>query len=164
MTLAFTRIRWAITGAALLAPTAAVAETSSWVGRTDGPAEAVDKSPSQIVKKTAPPKTDTGFGSVKVIKTVPGHVDAPVAPATAPPATATTVAKTPPPSDDAAYEAFDQRRASRSPSRWQGASTRKGSACPRTSRLLLSGTPAVPSSATQKPCSPTASCSPRARA
>ena len=97
-------------GAALLVATAAMAETSSWVGRTDGPAESVEKPGSQLSTKAAHPRPATGFGSVKVIKTVPGHADTPAVPAVAPPATgaATTLAKTPPPGDDVAYEAFDQ--------------------------------------------------------
>jgi hypothetical protein len=125
----------------------AAAETSSWVGRGDGPAEPV---PKKKEKDKAQPKQ----APVKIIKTVPsaspalpavappimpsfkgvpaGHVEparppvvaVPKPPASAPPdasdamrgtaapapINASEYAKTLPPSEDAAYEAFDQGR------------------------------------------------------
>ena len=119
---------------ALLGASGASAETSSWVGRNDGPAE-----PAPATKRKAEPKT----APVKIIKTVPGtpavlpaimpplppsSQTAPVAPAAPsvrgrrrqphrpvprrprlvlPPA---STRKTPAPSEDAPYEAFDQGR------------------------------------------------------
>lgn len=103
---------------------AAFAETSSWSGRVDGPAEAVPKKPSQA--KSAPGSPTPG-PPVKIIKTVPGTQSAQPAatvqgdqsgfqtqlrPASvAPPPTAagnSAYAKTPEHVDDPAYEAFDQ--------------------------------------------------------
>src|SRR5262245_27213068 len=119
---------------ALYGASGAGAETSSWVGRSDGPAE-------PAAKKKAEPKG----APVKAIKTVPGTLTvlpvitpspapgtqtAPIAPAASPapsratpPAAAAPAApkapvtpgpsgseyaKTPAPGEDAAYEAFDQ--------------------------------------------------------
>jgi len=74
-------------------------ETSSWVGRGDGPAEPAPKSQQ---KKTAPVKP----GAVRIIKTVPDNPAAMPAPV-APPS-ASSHAKALPAGEDAAYEAFDQ--------------------------------------------------------
>jgi len=118
----------AATGAALGASLAA-AETSSWSGRADDPAEAV-------AKKAPPAKPVTPGTKVKIITTVPGTSAprpalaptalVPAAPAaSAQPAFATQLkpslpaaaasapgaseyAKAQAPGDDAAYEAFDQ--------------------------------------------------------
>jgi uncharacterized protein len=102
----------------------AVAETSSWSGRVDGPAEAVPK-------KAAPAKPAKPATHVKIIKTVPNAqaerpavappvlIDTPspsetrlkptlpAAAASAAPG-ASEYAKAQPPGDDSAYEAFDQ--------------------------------------------------------
>ena len=61
--------------AALLAAAGARAETSSWAGRNDGPAE-----PAPAAKKKAEPKA----APAKIIKTVPGTPT--VLPTLAPPA------------------------------------------------------------------------------
>ena len=159
------------------------AETSSWVGRGDGPAEPV---PKKKEKDKAQPKQ----APVKIIKTVPSAsptlpavappimpsfkgvpagpveparppvVAVPGPPASAPPdasdalrgtaapapINASEYAKTLPPSEDAAYEAFDQGRyltalqlaaagrrsaATRRRTRSWGASTRKGYGAPK---------------------------------
>jgi uncharacterized protein len=98
----------------------ATAETSSWSGRVESPAEAIPKRP-------APAKPTTPGTQVKIIKTVPnGSVERP---AIAPPAGtqapfdtqlkpslpapvsavgASEYAKAQPTGEDAAYEAFDQ--------------------------------------------------------
>jgi TPR repeat protein len=75
----------------------AVAETSSWASRVDGPAAPIDK-------KKAPAKAPT-----KMIKTMP-EADGKQSPApSAPPAKGSAHAKTAGPAgDDAPYEAFDQ--------------------------------------------------------
>ena len=75
----------------------ASAETSSWEGRTDGPA-------APIERKAPAAKP----GQIKTIKTVPqaGGTQAP-APAP-PPEKSSSYAKQSPAGDDAAYEAFDQ--------------------------------------------------------
>ncbi len=87
--------------------TTVLGETSSWVGRVDGPAEGVER-PGPGGRKPTQPKT--GAGSVKIIKTVPGSSGAGAAPVASPPSggLVTTYAKTPPAGDDAAYEAFEQ--------------------------------------------------------
>ena len=91
----------------------AAAETSSWSGRVDSPAEAIPKRP-------APAKPATPGTQVKIIKTVPNTPSAagtqapfdtqlkPSLPATASAAGASEYAKARPTGDDAAYEAFDQ--------------------------------------------------------
>ena len=101
----------ASTGVAL--GVAAAAETSSWSGRVDSPAEAIPKRP-------APAKPATPGTQVKIIKTVPNTPSAagtqapfdtqlkPSLPATASAAGASEYAKARPTGDDAAYEAFDQ--------------------------------------------------------
>lgn len=115
----------AATGIALCV--SAAAETSSWSGRVDGPAEAIPKQPAPA--KPAPPGTQ-----VKIIRTVPntpmerpaiappalgGGAAAstqapfetqlkPSSPATASAAGASEYAKAQSTGDDAAYEAFDQ--------------------------------------------------------
>lgn len=83
--------------AVALLGTAAVAETSSWASRVDGPGAPIDK-------KKAPAKAP-----MKMIKTVP-DTDGRQAPApSAPPAKGSSHAKAAAPAgDDAAYEAFDQ--------------------------------------------------------
>src|SRR5262245_44779007 len=105
----------------------AAAETSSWSGRVDSPAEAIPKRP-------APAKPATPGTQVKIIKTVPNAPPGrpsiappglmgssaagtqgpfetqlkPSLPATASAAGASEYAKAQPTGDDAAYEAFDQ--------------------------------------------------------
>jgi len=93
-----TRALWLVVSlAALLAGARmAAAETSSWVGKVDGPAAPIDKKTPGA--KAAP---------LKVIKTLPASPDAKAAPATPPPANTSAHAKTTG-GDDAAYEAFDQ--------------------------------------------------------
>src|SRR5262245_17806998 len=101
----------ATTGVVLGVSAAAAAETSSWSGRVDGPAEAIPKRPT-------PAKPVTPGAPVKIIKTVPNTpaerpAIAPPAPSsaagtTAPAAGASEYAKAQPTGDDAAYEAFDQ--------------------------------------------------------
>ena len=122
---------WAATAVALGA-SLAVAETSSWSGRVDGPAEAVPK-------KAAPVKPAKPGTHVKIIKTVPNAqaerpAIAPPVPIDTPSPSATSTqppietrlkptlpaaaasaapgtseyAKAQPQGDDSAYEAFDQ--------------------------------------------------------
>lgn len=98
----------------------ALAETSSWSGRVESPAEAIPKRPAPV--KPATPGTQ-----VKIIKTVPSTaVERPAIappagtpapletqlkpslPATASAAGASEFAKAQPTGEDAAYEAFDQ--------------------------------------------------------
>ena len=77
----------------------AAAETSSWVGRVDGPA-------APLEKKKTPAKAPA-----KMIKTLPSPEGKQAPAPAAPPAKGSSHAKTaPPPGDDAAYEAFDQGR------------------------------------------------------
>jgi TPR repeat protein len=91
--------RLVLTSAALLLAATGLgrAETSSWVGRADGPA-------APVGRKAPAAKSKAG----KIIKTVPqkGSTEEP-APA-APPKGSSTHAKHAPPGEDAAYEAFDQ--------------------------------------------------------
>jgi uncharacterized protein len=92
----------ALLAASLLVPSLAAAETSSWSGKVDGPAEAVPKK--------APPPPKSQWGPIKTIKTVPntpGQVPA-VTPSTAPSGNASEYSKAQPPGDDSAYEAYDQ--------------------------------------------------------
>jgi TPR repeat protein len=75
------------------------AETSSWVGRVDGPA-------APIEKNKTPSKAPA-----KMIRTVPSPEGKQAPAPAAPPVKGSSHAKTtPPPGDDAAYEAFDQGR------------------------------------------------------
>jgi TPR repeat protein len=108
-----------LTAGLVLGPATLAAETSSWSGRVDGPAEATPK--------RAPAKPAAPGAQVKIIKTVPNtpgerpalappaRIDTPSAPAgTQPPspaiapAGASEYAKAQPVGQDAAYEAFDQ--------------------------------------------------------
>jgi TPR repeat protein len=91
----------ALMTASLLLSSQAVGETSSWAGRVDGPAESVPK-------KEPPPKSP--WGPVKTIKTVPNtRAQMPaITPPIAASGNASEYSKAQPPSDDAAYEAFDQ--------------------------------------------------------
>jgi TPR repeat protein len=83
----------------------AMAETSSWQSRVDGPAAPLDKAQGS---KKAPAAADKPWAPAKVIRTTPTGGKAPAA--QPPPKKAATPAKAPPRVDDAAYEAFDQGR------------------------------------------------------
>jgi uncharacterized protein len=117
----------ALTAASLLGVSTALAETSSWSGKVDGPAEPVPKKAPQAKTAPAPaaPATAAPGPPVKIIKTVPS----PRAelPAISPPAFETQLkpaaaaspssaagaseyGKARPVVDDPAYEAFDQGR------------------------------------------------------
>lgn len=86
----------ALAAALVIGASAAVAETSSWAGRVDGPA-----APIQRKAPGAKP------GAVKIIKTVP-QTDGAQAPAPALPPEKSSAHAKQAPGDDAAYEAFDQ--------------------------------------------------------
>jgi TPR repeat protein len=94
------RVLWmsALLAALLAGASIGAAETSSWVGRVDGPAAPIEK--KAPAGKSAPP--------LKVIKTVPAAPDDKQAPATPPPQASNSQVKAAPLGDDAAYEAFDQ--------------------------------------------------------
>src|SRR5215813_509894 len=79
----------------------AIAETSSWESRVDGPAAPIEK------KKPATAPPGVGWGPVKIIKTAPAPSERAAPPAAAPPRPVSAVVKTPAPVEDAAYEAFD---------------------------------------------------------